>query len=145
MFQYLRAVEHAANAISALSSKPLTERRFLLLYPSRAEAVGQPGLYPGLLGLLGAPQSDRDILTAWLPDWDLAYQTVPVEKAPPRLHAERHLYYRQAFDKLVQGAHPHNILAFAEHMDTSDTITSRILTGTGGMGKGHGKAGLFRR
>jgi hypothetical protein len=110
MFQYLRAVEHAANAIAALSGQPLTERRFLLLFPSRADAVGQPGLYRGLLGLLGAHQTDPDILTTWMPDWDLAYQTIPVDKAPPRLHAERYLYYRQAFDKHIRGAYPHNVL-----------------------------------
>lgn len=110
MFQYLRAVEHAANAIAALSSMPLTERRFLLLFPSRADAVGQPGLYAGLLGLLGAPQVDPELLAAWLTDWDLAYQTLPAEKTPPRLHPDRHLYYQQAFDKLIRGAQPHDVL-----------------------------------
>ena len=45
---------NAANAIASLSGPPLTERRFLLDFPGRAEAVNRPGLFPGMLGLLGA-------------------------------------------------------------------------------------------
>jgi hypothetical protein len=73
---YLRAIEHAANAIASLSGPPLTERRFLLKFPQRMQAIGHPGLYPGLLGLIGGPNVNVDVLRSWLPDWEAAYHAI---------------------------------------------------------------------
>lgn len=107
---YLRAVEHAANAVASLNGPPLTERRLLLRFPARAEAIRRPGLYPATLGLLGAPNVDADMLKAWLEVWEQAYRAVPTETAPVRLHADRYTYYRRAFETTLSGDGPHNLL-----------------------------------
>lgn len=101
--QYLRAVSHAANAIASLDGPPLTERRLLLEFPKRAQGVGKPGLYFGLLGLLGAPQVDAATLRLWLDDWQAALEQVG-ENPPARLHPARLAYYRRAFEALLEGA-----------------------------------------
>ncbi len=103
---YLRAVGMAANAIASLNGSPLTERRFLFDFPARAAAVGRPGLYAGLLGLLGAADLEVDVLASWLPAWLGAYRAVPVEAAPPRLHIDRAMYYFNAFEALLASEQP---------------------------------------
>jgi hypothetical protein len=103
--QYLRAVEQAANAIAGLSGPPLTERRFLLEYPRRAEAVGSPGLSAGLLGLLGAPQVDPGVLGGWLDGWQTAIEALPAGSVP-RLHPARIPYYRKAIEAMLRKDQP---------------------------------------
>jgi hypothetical protein len=107
---YLQAIEHAVNAVASLSGSPLTERRFLLRFPARAQAIGRPGLYPGLLGLLGGPSVDGQTLSAWLPAWQSAYQAIPAVQAPPRLHPVRRAYYQRAFEKILSGNQPQDVL-----------------------------------
>lgn len=107
---YLRAVEHAANAVASLNGPPLTERRFLLRLPARADAIGRPGLYHGTLGLLGAPNVDPETLKTWLEHWAKAYRAVPAELAPPRLHPDRYAYYWRAFENVLSGEGPHDVL-----------------------------------
>lgn len=107
---YLQAVEHAANAIASLSGPPLTERRFLLQFPGRAAAVDRPGLYPGLLGLLGAPNLELPRLPDWLPLWRKAYLDVPPASAPARLHQDRLPYYQRAFVAMLDGEQPLAVL-----------------------------------
>ena len=101
---YLRAVAHAANAIASLSGPPLTERRFLMGFPERAEALGRPGLYQGVLGLLGASRIEPARMTGWLPAWQSTYQAAPVQLAPARLHPDRLNYYRLALEAVLNGA-----------------------------------------
>jgi len=107
---YLRAIDHAANAVASLSGPPLTERRLLLNFPQRAEAVGRQGLYPALLGMLGAPHADADTLNSWLPQWQQAMEALPEEAAPPRLHACRLNYYKRAFETMMRGEKPAAVL-----------------------------------
>jgi hypothetical protein len=107
---YLKAVVHVANAVAGISGPPLAERRFLLKFPGRAEAVDRSGLFPGLLGLLGAPRLDEGLFKKWLPLWQAAYQAIPVEQAPPSLHPKRLLYYREAFIAMLSGPQPEAIL-----------------------------------
>ncbi|HSF80177.1 MAG TPA: hypothetical protein VLA49_03025 [Anaerolineales bacterium] len=107
---YLRAVGHAANAIASLSGPPVAERRLLLEFTRRAEAVGRPGLQPGLLGLLGAPNVDGEILKSWLGDWQACLESIPQENAPARLHPARTGYYRRGFEALLAGTEPMTIL-----------------------------------
>jgi len=97
---YLRAVVHVANAIAGLSGSMLSERRLLLNFSKRAEMAGHPGLYPGLLGLLGAPRLQEDLLDLWISWWQEAYQAIPSEKAPARLHPVRMRYYRESFEAI---------------------------------------------
>lgn len=108
--RYLDAVGQAANAIACLSGLPLTERRFLLRFPVRAEAVSHPGLYPGLLGLLGGPQVDGATLSGWLPAWEAAYLSLSPSDAVPRLDPHRCPYFRRAFASIVSSETPQNLL-----------------------------------
>jgi len=107
---YLRALEHAANAVSGLSGQNLTERRFLLDLPLRAEAVRKPGLYPGLLGLLGAPNVDPGSMRSWLAEWRNAYTALPANIAPLRLHPHRLLYYECALEVILNSQTAHDAL-----------------------------------
>jgi hypothetical protein len=107
---YLRAVGQAANAVACLSGEPLTDRRFLLQFPERAAAVGRSGMYAGLVGLLGGSQAGEEALRKWIDSWKDAYQAVPDEKITPRLHPDRFPYYRRAFEKLVSGESPQDVL-----------------------------------
>ena len=107
---YLRALEHAANAVASLSGPLLAERRFLLEFPARAEAVRHPGLVAGLLGLLGGPTVDAGTLRGWLTEWQAAYTAIPAEEAPARLAACRLLYYQRGIAALVESEHPTNAL-----------------------------------
>ncbi|MBN2550413.1 MAG: hypothetical protein JXB15_14715 [Anaerolineales bacterium] len=106
---YLRAVGLAANAIASLSGPPLTERRFLLDFPARAEALERPGLFAGLLGLLGAPNLPAGVLPAWLASWAQAYAALGDER-PARLHPARNLYYARAFEALLNSPRPETVL-----------------------------------
>jgi predicted nucleotidyltransferase len=98
---YLKALGNAANAIASLSGPPLTERRFLMGFPARAEAVNRPGLFPGLLGLLGASDLEAGVVESWLPAWEAAFQALPEGTAPARLHPDRRAYYQQSMDALL--------------------------------------------
>jgi hypothetical protein len=107
---YIRAVGLIANAIAGLTGKPLTERRFLIEFPRRAEAVGHAGLYAGLLGLLGGPLVDAPDLRAWLPAWRSALEALPGDQTPPRLSPPRLPYYLRAFDVLLDSQQPLEVL-----------------------------------
>lgn len=107
---YLHAVGQAVNAVASLNGPPLTERRLLLSFQERADMVGRPGLQPGLLGLLGAQNVDAEVLKEWLNHWQFAYEAIPTEKIQPRLHPDRKVYYRSAFEALLEGDQPHAVL-----------------------------------
>lgn len=107
---YLRAIEHAINAVALLSGAPLTERRFLLKLPERAQAVGRPGLYPGLLGLLGGTQLDPAVMKGWLPTWHAAYGALPSSAEPSRLHPVRRSYYERAIQSMIEAGQAQNAL-----------------------------------
>ena len=107
---YLRALEHAANSVAGLSGQNLTERRFLLDLPARADSVHKTGLYRGFLGLLGAPAVDADTIHSWLPEYRNAYTALPADKLPIRLHPHRRLYYERAMEVILDGSTPHDAL-----------------------------------
>jgi hypothetical protein len=107
---YLRAVGHAANAVACLSGLPLTDRRFMVQFPDRAAAVNRPGLYAGLVGLLGGSQVETEQLLNWIDEWEDAYRAVPGESGSARLHPDRFAYYRRAFESLVGGESPQDVL-----------------------------------
>jgi hypothetical protein len=107
---YLRAVEHSANAIASLSGAPLPERRFLLGFHARADAVQRSGLYHGLVGLLGGSAADAETLRAWLPKWRAAYEAVSKDQPPARLHPFRLSYYLHSFEAFLESQRPHDLL-----------------------------------
>ena len=103
--EYLQALEAAANAVALLSGPPLTERRFLLQFAERAQAVNHPGLLAGILGLLGGGNLPLEQLHSWLPAWQTAYQGQPVNPGLEHLHPHRLNYYLRALENmLVSGA-----------------------------------------
>lgn len=116
LLRYLRAVAHTANSIAVLSGPPLTDRRFLSHFQARAAAVGRPGLYAGLLGLLGAFRLQPGWLAACLNDWQAAFLASSQQTSrsghtlPARLHPERLRYYQGAFESQLSGAQPANLL-----------------------------------
>jgi hypothetical protein len=110
MLTYFNILDSAANAIALLVGEPLTDRRFLINFPRSADRVGFPGLYPGLLGMLGAPQTDMDTLTSWKKEWETNFDSLPLEGRPPALHPERRNYYVKAFDAILASDQPENIL-----------------------------------
>jgi hypothetical protein len=104
---YLKSVYAAANAVALLTGNPLAERRFLLQFPERAEAVGQPGLAAGLLGLLGANRVDAGRLAGFLPEWEKAFLAAASSpNVQKRIAAPRLEYYKLAFESLLAGETP---------------------------------------
>jgi hypothetical protein len=110
VFDYLRALSHAANTIASICGPPLTERRFLLNFPKRAQEIGRPGMYAGLLGLLGAPNVELNQIAGWIPQWEDAYRIIPPDETPARLHPARRLYYQKAFESILGGVEPKAVL-----------------------------------
>jgi len=107
---YLRAIDHAANAVASLNGPPLTERRLLLQFPGRADAAGKPGLYPALLGMLGGAHVAADTLISWLPSWQDTMESLPSKAIPARLDPCRHAYYYRAFEAMLAGETPTDVL-----------------------------------
>jgi predicted nucleotidyltransferase len=108
---YLQALEDVANAVVCLTGMPQGYRRFLLEYPKRAEAVDQPGLYPGLLGLIGGGIEIPDAVRDWLPDWDADFMTLNLSyEVPAGMHKHRQAYYRRGFEDLLESEQPEAVL-----------------------------------
>ena len=132
--QYLQAVQHAANTISILSGSPLQDRRFLLDFPTRAQAADRPAFTAELLNLLGVNQFDSTILTNWLPEWKQAFYVASENpKVDIRVHAARMNYYEKAMQALVQGDMP---VAALWPMLITWTLSAEVLV-NGGQNEWH--------
>ena len=107
---YLRALESSTNAVALLSGDPLTERRFLLDFPTRAQMVDHPGMSAGLLGLLGARAVDDTQLRAFVEHWKNTFDYLNEGKPPPALSAARRYYYLRAFDGMLSSERPEIVL-----------------------------------
>ena len=107
---YLKGLEHAVNGIALLSGPPLTERRFLLNLPERADEVGKPELYARVLSLLGSPNVKAEEIKLWLVDWEKAFEAIPDSNRPQRLQPERKGYYLKAMKSILDSEHPMNVL-----------------------------------
>jgi len=111
VMKYLKAVNHAANAVAVLNGRPLAERRFLLQFPVRADAAGQPGLAAELLGLLGAPSVDEAFLSSLLPEWERDFLEASTRSnVDGRIHPARLAYYKQAIKAMLEDAIPYAII-----------------------------------
>jgi hypothetical protein len=108
---YLTSIHLAANAVALLTGGPLAERRFLLQFPARADAAGQPDLAAKLLGLLGANPVDAATLMGFLPEWERTFieaansSTVERNIAAPRLG-----YYKLAFESMLASEMPQAVV-----------------------------------
>jgi hypothetical protein len=103
---FLEAVENAANSLAVLHGPPLPERRMLLQFPARAAEAGRPGLYKGLLGLLGAHNVDVEAVRSWLPVWRTCLAELPHDSSPPTLHPHRLPYYLKACETILARQDP---------------------------------------
>jgi len=105
--QFLRATQHAANAVAEISGAPLSERRFLLDFPERAKAAERPNLTADLFNLSGASNIDASLLANWLADWKAAFLAASEsEKADVEIHAARLNYYEKGIQALLDGETP---------------------------------------
>lgn len=100
IFSYLKSLEHAANAVAVLSGPPLTERRFLLNFPERAEAVERPELAGGLVDLISGEAISDSLWQEWMCDWQSALALLEGLSVPPNLHPARRNYFTRAAEAL---------------------------------------------
>jgi hypothetical protein len=103
VWDYLLALEWAANATACLVGVPLTERRFLLDLPARAEALQRPGLAAGLVDLIVPTEGAQLDWQLWLEEWRKAIQSANEKKTcPVRLDPLRIPYYEKAISVLAE-------------------------------------------
>ena len=94
---YIQTIKDAANAIACLTSVPLTDRRFLIDFPERAEAVNMPGLAGGLADLILPPDPIEPDWESWTENWDAAFSSYQQIQNPSLSFAPcRQSYYRKA-------------------------------------------------
>jgi hypothetical protein len=90
-------MEKAANAVASLKNRPLTERRFLLMFPSIAQSIGKPGLAAELIELMQPSEKSSGIPVDWLENWEEAFIAAGrTENAPVKLNINRLSYYKSA-------------------------------------------------
>ena len=98
---YFKAIESAANAAALLVGEPLTERRFLLHFPSRAQQLQNPDLSAQLIRLFFSQPISSEQWQSWQKDWSEAYKIAAGHTDRPlRLHACRLGYYQRAAEAL---------------------------------------------
>ena len=108
---YLKSIFLSANAVALLAGNLLTDRRFLLQFPARARAAGQPGLAAGLLHLLGADQVDKATLAGLLPDWEKTFiEAGASPDVDPRIVTPRLGYYKAAFKSMLESETPQAVI-----------------------------------
>ena len=110
LLKYFSILDCAANAISLLTGETLSERRFLIKFQQCANRIDKPGLYPGFLGMLGAPEINSDLISTWVSKWEDTLTSIQEEDASPRLHPIRMNYYLNAFSAILESDRPENIL-----------------------------------
>lgn len=103
---FLHAAGNAANAAAVLSGPPLTDRRLLSGFPTRAAQSGLPELTGLLFNMLGIDRLDPPTALGWLDDWQTAVQVAADRRVDDRLQPHRIPYYRLALEALLRSAYP---------------------------------------
>ena len=105
--KYMKSLYHAVNVVAELSGPPLQERRLMLEFASRVETAQRPGMNAGLIGLLGASALDPSQISAWIPDWKLAFEAASEsDQVDARIHPARLNYYEKAIQAILSGETP---------------------------------------
>ena len=100
---YLKAMKSAANAIACLTSVPLTDRRFLLDLPERAQRLSMPGLSAGLVDLIVPVDPIEPNWDAWLADWRTDFTMFQRHQNLPLKYSNgRMAYYEKAIEGLKE-------------------------------------------
>jgi len=103
LFKYLKALNHIANAVAILNGPVLAERRFLLQFPTRSEAAGNPDFSNRLFYQLGGEYADNDTILGFLPAWEKTFiEAASRSKIDGRIHKARLPYYKNAFEALIE-------------------------------------------
>jgi hypothetical protein len=111
ILDYLESISLAANAVAMLAGAPLAERRFLLQFPARARAAGQPDLAAALLSLLGANSVDETTMAGFLPEWEKTFlEAAGRSDVDKRIAVARLGYYKLAFEAILKGELPQAML-----------------------------------
>lgn len=99
---YLKALERAGNTIATLTGFPLTERRFFLLLPERAQMLGRPGMAAGLADLISGDPVSEETWKTWFGHWNTALKSVQTggSAVPAQLQPCRLNYYTRAAEAL---------------------------------------------
>ncbi len=100
LYQYLKIIENAANAVACLDSVPLTERRLLLDFPRHAANLGMPGLASGFIDLIVPEEPIEPDWDAWLSDWRTAFSAVQKSKDVPVKFSDGRIHY---YEKAING------------------------------------------
>ena len=101
MLEYLKTLRNAANAIACLTSVPLTDRRFLIDLPQRAQSLQMPGLAGGLIDLILPVDPIEPDWETWLMSWKASYTALLKKKEIPiGLINGRFPYYEKAIVEL---------------------------------------------
>jgi hypothetical protein len=105
--QYMKLLYHAVNAVAELSGPPVQDRRLMLEFASRAETAQRPELNAGLVSLLGGSGLDASIMSAWMPEWKLAFESaMENNRVDPRIHPARLNYYEKAIQAILASDNP---------------------------------------
>jgi len=100
---FFKSVDNACNAVATLSGPGLTQRRFLLDFPARAEAVNQMPLVGDLARLIGNDKISVDFYNQWRPVWETRLvECSQSPHCPPNLHKARKAYFLDCCDALAQ-------------------------------------------
>ncbi len=108
--EYLKCIEDTANGLALLVGEPLTDRRFLIAFARRVQALEQPGMYAGLMGLLGAPRVEVETLQDWVSVWKTTFSSTSIINRPPGIHLYRKDYYARAFEALLASPKPKDVI-----------------------------------
>ncbi|GAB4577650.1 MAG: hypothetical protein Fur0022_03810 [Anaerolineales bacterium] len=109
--RFLGAVADAAGAVASLGGCFLSERRYLSDFFECSHQLGKPGLYAGLVGLLGSNQLSVDELRRWLPEWEASYTVLgQMADIPQNLHPYRFNYYKKAFSTFLESPRPMDVV-----------------------------------
>ncbi|MCD6356594.1 MAG: hypothetical protein J7L66_04830 [Anaerolineaceae bacterium] len=97
VFEYLKAIKNTANALTCITSVPLTDRRFLIDFPRSAQAINMPGLVGGLVDLIVPADPIEPDWDVWLGNWSTAFLSIQqLENTPLSFTYCRLPYYKKA-------------------------------------------------
>ena len=103
LLEYLDALKNAANAIACLTSVPLTDRRFLLDFPERAQNLQMPGLVGGFIDLILPVEPIEPDWDTWITSWKASYAALLAQTdIPIGLSNGRFPYYERAIIELKE-------------------------------------------
>ncbi len=99
------AIFNAANSLVALTGAPISERRLLAEFPERAKSIEQDDMIHTLFASVSS-NATAQIITQWLPAWELAFKATAQSPGDLRLHPARFSYYKSAIEAQLSSDMP---------------------------------------